>query len=524
MNRSIIPTIILLCPIYGVFAQIEAGLTHLPFGLQAVEYHTSIDFGDFNGDGLLDIVLCRSADNKTQIQIAYNDPTNPNSLGRVISSPDYTYVVPEFQRNAYIAVGDLNGDTLPDIVITEQGGRQQTGSDPLNALFVMQSRTRILHNVGTHTEPQFVAVDDGIPNTFVGGVPSIVSVTDDGLPDIFISDIHGKVVIYKNLGEWTFELFASNPPGLDHFRSPVSFAQLDITSKTKLVAYSFEKGFEIFIADDRQFIVDTVLASSFYDPTPIGNIFYEIRIKDILGDGTPAAFLNAKSFGPQTGKYYSESWHFEKAIRCVNSTGVLQAEACASMVSPSGKYTWLESGTYLDTIPNANGCDSIISVKLTIVKVDTAVTKSEESLIAAASNADFQWLDCDQGFAPIVGETQRTFKPSVNGNYAVQIMQNGCADTSACIAFFIVGIDEKDFAASLRVYPNPSTGQLTLDLGKPYSNVRVRVRNLLGQLVRENIADRASVINLELGSLAGVYFIEIRTSNNHFAVLKVLRK
>lgn len=524
MNRSIISIIVLSCALSPAFAQIEAGLTHLPFGLRTVEYQTSIDFGDFNSDGLPDIVLCRSDGNNTQIRIVYNDPAAPERLGRVISTPDLTYVVPGFKRSAYIAVGDLNGDGLTDIIVIEQAGRQQSGSDPLNVVFTTETRTRILENIGSPAEPQFYALDADLPNTFVAGIPSIVEVTDDERPDIFISDIFGQVFIYENLGEMTFDLFASNPLGLDHFRSPASFAQLDITSATKLAAYSFETGFQLFIEDDGQFQVDTVLAASFYDPFPISNVFYEVRIKDILGDGTPEAFLNARSFGRQSGKYYSESWHFDKAIGCVNSTGALQTEACVRMVSPSGKYTWLESGVYLDTIPNANGCDSILSVELTIIQVDTAVVESEGALIATASNADFQWLDCDQGYAPIVGEIRETFTPSVNGNYAVEVTQNGCVDTSACISFFVVDVHDEDFAASLRVYPNPSTGRLTLDLGKSYSGVEVSVRNLLGQLYRNIFADRASMINLELGPSSGIYFIEVRTSKNDFAVLKVVRE
>lgn len=40
--------------------------------------------------------------------------------------------------------------------------------------------------------------------------------------------------------------------------------------------------------------------------------------------------------------------------------------ACDSLVSPSGLYTWYSSGTYNDTIPNSAGCDSVITINLTI--------------------------------------------------------------------------------------------------------------------------------------------------------------
>lgn len=40
--------------------------------------------------------------------------------------------------------------------------------------------------------------------------------------------------------------------------------------------------------------------------------------------------------------------------------------ACGAYTSPSGNYTWTTTGNYLDTIPNAAMCDSIIAIDLTI--------------------------------------------------------------------------------------------------------------------------------------------------------------
>ncbi|HQW27186.1 MAG TPA: hypothetical protein PLV75_14545, partial [Saprospiraceae bacterium] len=51
-----------------------------------------------------------------------------------------------------------------------------------------------------------------------------------------------------------------------------------------------------------------------------------------------------------------------------NSTAAeIMVESCVSFVSPDGLETWTESGTYVDTILNQLGCDSVITIQLTIL-------------------------------------------------------------------------------------------------------------------------------------------------------------
>jgi gliding motility-associated-like protein len=58
-----------------------------------------------------------------------------------------------------------------------------------------------------------------------------------------------------------------------------------------------------------------------------------------------------------------------------NSFNTLNKIACNSYTSPSSKYTWTGNGTYNDTIPNAVGCDSVITSNLTInTDKDTTLT------------------------------------------------------------------------------------------------------------------------------------------------------
>ena len=58
-------------------------------------------------------------------------------------------------------------------------------------------------------------------------------------------------------------------------------------------------------------------------------------------------------------------------IDCIVDT-VLYDTSCASYTSPSG-LLWTSSGTYYDTISSANGCDSAITMHLTVNRLITSI-------------------------------------------------------------------------------------------------------------------------------------------------------
>ena len=124
------------------------------------------------------------------------------------------------------------------------------------------------------------------------------------------------------------------------------------------------------------------------------------------------------------------AYFFGKKL-CSNTTSSISPSACRSYTSPSKKNTWSASGTYTDIIPNKAGCDSIITINLSIThKVDTSVTQKGNTLTANIKDASYQWIDCatDQ---PININT-RSLIATVNGSYKVSIEHDGCRGVSSC--------------------------------------------------------------------------------------------
>ncbi len=118
--------------------------------------------------------------------------------------------------------------------------------------------------------------------------------------------------------------------------------------------------------------------------------------------------------------------------------------------------TYLETGFYVHTYTHSNGCDSNVVLSLTIDTVNVAVTAGAEQLTAAEANGVWQWLDCNDQYAPVSGADSQSFTPQQSGSYAVAVTVDGCTDTSACVPFTVpASVSDVNGAVVWKLYPNP---------------------------------------------------------------------
>ncbi len=202
----------------------------------------------------------------------------------------------------------------------------------------------------------------------------------------------------------------------------------------------------------------------------------------------------------------------------------LNQDACDGFVSPSGKYIWTTSGTYMDTLIPQVGCDSVFVINLTINQVDTTVFQSQLQLVSAVAGAVYQWLDCENNYAIIPGETNQSFTAKSNGSYALKITENGCTDTSSCHAITNVGLFEIGFNSNLRVYPNPTSGILNIELGDNCLGVTTSIYTVSGQLITRKNFENVSEIVLSFDGDPSVYMLKIETNNGQFAIIKIIKE
>ncbi|MFM2224497.1 MAG: hypothetical protein RJA07_699 [Bacteroidota bacterium] len=119
------------------------------------------------------------------------------------------------------------------------------------------------------------------------------------------------------------------------------------------------------------------------------------------------------------------------------STHSINQSICHGKSVVFNNHTLAASGSYNDTLVNFNGCDSIITLNLTVLPaLNNAVLQNNTTLTAVenSTGTTYQWLDCNNSNSAIAGETNQSYQTISNGNYAVEITNNGCKDTSICTA------------------------------------------------------------------------------------------
>lgn len=138
---------------------------------------------------------------------------------------------------------------------------------------------------------------------------------------------------------------------------------------------------------------------------------------------------------------------------------------------------------------------------------------------ASATAGSFQWVDCDQNYAVLVGATSNSFSTADSGHFAVIVTEFGCIDTSACYMLrpaakggFGAFVTENTLAQKIRIYPNPTTNYITVDFGEPCQNAKVVVTDINGKIQLQAACSGDSRLVLDTRTLAnGLYFVNVRT-------------
>jgi Secretion system C-terminal sorting domain len=354
-----------------------------------------------------------------------------------------------------------------------------------------------------------------------------VSVTSAGLDDAFVVKFNSDGV-----HAWTRTIGGT---GFDRTQAVTTDAQgnvyatglfqgtVDLNPNEGVENYtaSQEDCFVLKLSPNGDFITASVMGGAGSDYS------YGIATDAIGGIYTCGAFTQTADFDPsnQVNELTSNGGFdafLSKWSQCVPTFGTDVQTAC-------NQFTWIDGNTYTSNnnsatyqLTTAAGCDSTVTLNLTINTVNVGVTPNGQTLSANVIGAQYQWVDCNNNFQPIAGATQASFTAASSGNFAVVITSNGCTETSLCYSITTIGVDPLGHDKAFTVFPNPSNGHFQITSNKTFSSTSIRVINAIGTLVFNQEYGPNNLFDFDVNQPAGVYLIEIIGDNTQKNVLRVL--
>lgn len=185
------------------------------------------------------------------------------------------------------------------------------------------------------------------------------------------------------------------------------------------------------------------------------------------------------------------------------------AQACGMYMTPDGEFL-TESGVYVFHYINAAGCDSVLTIELEIINFEASIALIESTLTAGPTGSFYQWVDCDQNFAVIEGETGQTYTPAMSGTYAALVNSVvGCVDTTTCTTVMVVSAKDADAFPEITIYPNPVKDQLYIDLPADMGLTELILTDLQGKRLMTSSVIGKYHVTLDMTMPVGMYFLTL---------------
>ena len=179
-------------------------------------------------------------------------------------------------------------------------------------------------------------------------------------------------------------------------------------------------------------------------------------------------------------------------------------------------FTWIDGVTYTAsnstatfTTSNALGCDSVVTLDLTINPIVATIAQNGNDIEASATNGaapySFDWS---------TGESTPSITPAANGPYWVVVSDaNACSsDTTSFDVTFVSGTGILSIDNVFNIYPNPTNDLINIDTKGNNQYLSANVYDIFGKLLINTNNSKISLNKFE----DGVYILEITTPTNTF--------
>ncbi len=378
----------------------------------------------------------------------------------------------------------INGAGTITFTFSQAGNAVWNAATTVTRSFVVAKADQTL----TFTQPvnTLIGRNFNLAATASSGLPVLVSVVP---PSVATANVVGSVVTPTSAGELVLELTQA---GNDNFNpAPVSRTRLTAIANLTITTLSASRvcagsNLTVNYTTDGALPAGTIVAA--YLSNAAGNFDNATGIGSVIATGSGSVQVTLPT-DLASGTAYRVQVRNLSFNNASNSSPALSIDRLPNM--PFINYTQDLKG----------------------LTVGTDVT-----------GLTLQWvqLNANGTTTPVAGSTATTFNPTANGNYQLQVSNNGCTTLSNILTFGIPTVtganNDPELDKATDIYPNPHEGKVMVSttLAKA-GKVSIEVTDVLGKKVyvaTENVQAGKYKHQIQLETLpSGMYIITLRTED-----------
>lgn len=206
-----------------------------------------------------------------------------------------------------------------------------------------------------------------------------------------------------------------------------------------------------------------------------------------------------------------------------NSSSGFSASVCQGQTYMFNGRPLTQAGVYNDTLVSVNGCDSVVTLNFSVHPLPTpVVTRTGRDTLSTTAYTHYRWLYNNVIQAT---DTGRVLVATQDGQYSVWVTDSyGCTDTSGVITIVGLSIDEA-LLTSFSIYPNPTQNLVHIKAETTLQEGTIELLDNTGRLILTNKWTGPQIQqDMELGALSsGMYLLVIRSNNNIMSTHRIVK-